>query len=455
MTLKSINPYDGSLIASYDQVSEDKLEELLDKSAYQWVEWRATPFNKRKSLLEETAKILRERKEQYASLITREIGKAINESRGEIEKCAWVCEYYAENAQRFLISEEVTTEYSKAQIDYQPLGPILAVMPWNFPFWQVFRFAAPNLMAGNVAILKHASNATGCSLAIQQLFLDAGFPEGTFLSLLLRGSETSKLISDSRIAGVTLTGSTLAGKAVAEAAGKSIKKSVLELGGSDPYLILEDADIDLAVEKCVAGRLMNAGQSCIGAKRFIVVASVYDKFIKKFIAKMKMAKVGDPTEDDTHVGPLASKQFREELHFQVEKSIEKGAVLELGGEVPEGKGAFYPPTVLSNVSKGMPAYDEELFGPVASVIMVDDEDAAIEVANDTNFGLGAAVFTTDLKRGERIASDSIRAGAVFVNDFVKSDPRLPFGGIKESGYGRELSLYGIREFMNVKTIVVS
>ncbi|WP_462281803.1 aldehyde dehydrogenase family protein, partial [Salinivirga cyanobacteriivorans] len=314
MTLKSINPYDGSLIASYDQVSEDKLEELLDKSASQWVEWRATPFNKRKSLLEETAKILRDRKEQYASLITREIGKAINESRGEIEKCAWVCEYYAENAQRFLISEEVTTEYSKAQIDYQPLGPILAVMPWNFPFWQVFRFAAPNLMAGNVAILKHASNATGCSLAIQQLFLDAGFPEGTFLSLLLRGSETSKLISDSRIAGVTLTGSTLAGKAVAEAAGKSIKKSVLELGGSDPYLILEDADIDLAVEKCVAGRLMNAGQSCIGAKRFIVVASVYDKFIKKFIAKMKMAKVGDPTEDDTHVGPLASKQFREELH---------------------------------------------------------------------------------------------------------------------------------------------
>ena len=455
MTLKSINPYDGSLIASYDQVSEDKLEELLNKSASQWVEWRATPFNKRKSLLEETAKILRERKEQYASLITREIGKAINESRGEIEKCAWVCEYYAENAQRFLISEEVATEYYKAQIDYQPLGPILAVMPWNFPFWQVFRFAAPNLMAGNVAILKHASNATGCSLAIQQLFLDAGFPEGTFLSLLLRGSETSKLISDSRIAGVTLTGSTLAGKAVAEAAGKSIKKSVLELGGSDPYLILEDADIDLAVEKCVAGRLMNAGQSCIGAKRFIVVASVYDRFIKKFIAKMKMAKVGDPTEEDTQVGPLASKQFREELHFQVEKSIEKGAVLELGGKVPEGKGAFYPPTVLSNVSKGMPAYDEELFGPVASVIMVDDEDAAIEVANDTNFGLGAAVFTTDLKRGERIASDSIRAGAVFVNDFVKSDPRLPFGGIKESGYGRELSLYGIREFMNVKTIVVS
>ncbi len=455
MSLKSTNPYDGSLIASYDQISESDLDGLLNKSSEQWLEWRASPFNTRKSLLSEVARLLMERKEQYAALITREMGKAIKESRAEIEKCAWVCEYYGENAQRFLFSEEIATEYHKAQVDYQPLGPILAIMPWNFPFWQVFRFAAPNLMAGNVVILKHASNVSGCSLAMQQLFIDAGFPEGAFLSLLLSGHETENLIGDSRIAGVTLTGSTLAGKAVASAAGKSIKKTVLELGGSDPYLVLDDANIDMAVEKCAAGRLLNAGQSCIGAKRFIITEAVYDEFLEKFSAKMKAAKMGDPAKDDTEIGPLASKQFREELHYQVEKSVEKGARLITGGKIPTGKGAFYPPTVLADVKRGMPAYDEELFGPVASVIKVSNEEEAIEVANDTNFGLGAAVFTEDLKRGERIASDAIRAGCVFVNDFVKSDPRLPFGGVKESGYGRELSLYGIREFMNVKTIVVS
>lgn len=455
MTLKSTNPFDGSTIASYDQVSEAQLENLLNQSATQWTEWRATPFNKRKALLEEVARLLTERKEQYAELITREMGKIIKESRAEIEKCVWVCEYYAENAQRFLISEEITTEYHKAQINYQPLGPILAVMPWNFPFWQVFRFAAPNLMAGNVAILKHASNVSGCSLAIQQLFIDAGFPQGSFISLLLRGSETTKLIADPRVAGVTLTGSTQAGKAVAEASGKHIKKSVLELGGSDPYLVLEDADMELAIEKSVAGRMLNAGQSCISAKRFIVVATVYDEFVEKFTEKMKQIKTGDPANENTDMGPLASKQFREELQFQVEQSIEKGANCTLGGKIPEGKGAFYPPTILINVQPGMPAYDDELFGPVASVILAKDEEEAIEIANDTPFGLGAAVFTTDLKRGERIASDALRAGTVFVNDHVKSDPRLPFGGIKESGYGRELSLYGIREFMNIKTVVVA
>ncbi len=455
MPLKSTNPYDGSLIASYDQISENNLEELLNKSSEQWLEWRASPFNIRKSLLGAVGKLLLERKDQYAALITREMGKPIKESRSEIEKCAWVCEYYSENAQRFLFSEEIATEYHKAQIDYQPLGPVLAIMPWNFPFWQVFRFAAPNLMAGNVVILKHASNVSGCSLAMQQLFLDAGFPEGAFLSLLLSGRETESLIGDSRIAGVTLTGSTMAGKAVASAAGRSIKKTVLELGGSDPYLVFDDANVDLAVEKCVAGRLLNAGQSCIGAKRFIVTKGVYDEFLEKFTTRMQKAKMGNPTNEDTEIGPLANKQFREELHFQVEKSIEKGAKLLIGGKIPSGKGAFYPPTVLAEVKPGMPAYHEELFGPVASVIKVKDEEEAVEVANDTNFGLGAAVFTEDLKRGERIASDAVRAGCVFVNDFVKSDPRLPFGGIKESGYGRELSLYGIREFTNIKTVVVS
>jgi succinate-semialdehyde dehydrogenase/glutarate-semialdehyde dehydrogenase len=310
-------------------------------------------------------------------------------------------------------------------------------------------------MAGNVAILKHASNVSGCSLAIQQVFTDAGFPDGVFTSLLLRGKETANLIGDERIAAVTLTGSTQAGKAVAEAAGRAIKKSVLELGGSDPYIILDDADIDLAVEKCVAGRLLNAGQSCIGAKRFIVTDAVADAFIPKFVEAMKATKMGDPLADETQMGPLATKQFREELHYQVQKSVELGAELLTGGVMFAGEGAFYPPTVLTNVKKGMPAYSEELFGPVASVITVKDEDEAIFVANDTNFGLGAALFTKDIKRGHRLAADAIRAGSVFVNEFVKSDPRLPFGGIKESGFGRELAVYGIREFTNIKTIVVS
>lgn len=455
MAIKSINPYDGSLIANYDQVSAEELEKLLDMSVNQWHDWRAVPFSKKQSLLLKVAELLKERKEQLASLITREVGKLISESRAEVEKCAWVCEYYAENAQRFLFPEEIITEYNKAQIQYQSIGTVLAIMPWNFPFWQVFRFAAPTMMAGNVGILKHASNVSGCSLAIEGLFRDAGYPKGTFVSLLLKGSETVKVIEDKRVAAVTLTGSTAAGKAVAEAAGRTLKKTVLELGGSDPYIILEDADIDLAVEKCVAGRLLNAGQSCIGAKRFIVTEAIYDKFVPAFVSKMKEANMGDPTEEKTTLAPLANKSFREDLHYQVEKSIEMGAELLTGGTIPQGKGAFYPPTVLVNVKKGMPAYDEELFGPVASVIKVANEDEAIEVANDTIFGLGAAIFTSDLKRGERIASDSIRAGAVFVNDFVKSDPRLPFGGIKESGYGRELSVFGIREFTNIKTIVVS
>ncbi|PLX22856.1 MAG: succinate-semialdehyde dehydrogenase [Salinivirgaceae bacterium] len=455
MAIKSINPFDETLIANYDQVSAAELEQLLDKSIDQWNEWRGEHFSKKQDLLLEVANLLRSRKDQLAALITREVGKIISESKAEIEKCAWVCEYYAENAERFLLPEEIITEYSKAQVQYLPIGPVLAIMPWNFPFWQVFRFAAPTLMAGNTAILKHASNVSGCSLAIEGLFKDAGYPEGTFISLLLKGSETVKVIEDSRVAAVTITGSTAAGKAVAEAAGRNIKKSVLELGGSDPYIILEDADINLAVEKCVAGRLLNAGQSCIGAKRFIVTEAVYDTFIDAFVKKMEDAKMGDPLDEKTNLGPLATKSFREELHYQVEKSLSMGAKLLCGGYVPEGKGAFYPATVLADVKKGMPAYHDELFGPVASVIKVKDEEEAIEVANDTIFGLGAAVFTNDLKRGERIASDSIRAGAVFVNDFVKSDPRLPFGGIKESGYGRELSVFGIREFTNIKTIVVS
>lgn len=455
MALKSINPFNNKVIAQYEQMIENEVDSILNNAENQWLNWRSVPIIERENLLFKVSELLRERKEELAQLISSEVGKLINESRAEIEKCAWVCDYYAENAERFLSPENGNTDYTKARIYYKPLGVILAIMPWNFPFWQVFRFAAPTLMAGNVAILKHASNVTGCSLAIEKLFRDAGYPDGAFTSLLLKGSNTINVIEDKRIAGVTITGSTQAGKAVAEAAGRSLKKTVLELGGSDPYLILEDANIDLAAEKCVVGRLLNAGQSCIGAKRFIVEETVYDRFIKKFVEKMDAAQIGDPLNEETTLAPLATKSFREELHHQVQTSIELGAELLIGGYIPDNEGAFYPATVLGNVKKGMPAYSDELFGPVASVIKVKDEFEAIEVANDTVFGLGAAVFTQNIARGERIASEYLGAGAVFVNDFVKSDPRLPFGGIKESGYGRELSVYGIREFTNIKTVVIS
>lgn len=455
MTLKSINPYNGELIAEYQEFTADKTNRTIEKAFVQWENWRSTPFNSRKNLLKEVSRLLIERKHEYGKLISLEMGKVLHEAIAEVEKSARVCDYYAENAERFLQDEQISTEYLKAKVVYQPLGVILAIMPWNFPFWQVFRFAAPTLMAGNVGLLKHASNVTGCALAIEQVFSDAGFPEGTFSSLLIKGKDVSPVIEDARIAAVTLTGSTQAGKAVGEVAGRSLKKAVLELGGSDPYLVLDDADVELAAEKCAAGRLLNAGQSCIGAKRFVVTEKAYDMFMAAFLRKMKQSVMGNPLDSQTTIGPLANYGFREELHYQVQKSVEMGAELLTGGYIPDIDGAFYPPTVLANVKYGMPAYHDELFGPVAAVIKVKDAEEAIHVANDTQFGLGAAVFTRDLKRGERIATDSIRAGSVFVNEFVKSDPRLPFGGIKESGYGRELSVYGIREFTNIKTIVIN
>jgi succinate-semialdehyde dehydrogenase/glutarate-semialdehyde dehydrogenase len=387
-------------------------------------------------------------------VMTEEMGKPIRDARSEVEKCAWVCEYYAEKAESFLQPEIIETEATKSFVTFQPLGVVLAVMPWNYPFWQVFRFAAAGLMAGNTVVLKHAANVPGCALAIEEIFHKADFPEQVFRAMLVGSDKVSRIIENPLVKAVTLTGSVGAGRAVAEKAGNMLKKTVLELGGSDPYLILEDAELEGAVETCVFSRLLNSGQSCIAAKRFVVVASQRQQFEKLFTERMAEAKMGDPMAEETEVGPQARLDLREDLHRQVTQSIKKGARLLLGGEIPEGKGSFYPPTVLTEVTKGMPAYDEELFGPVGAIVPVKDEKEAIEVANETSFGLGAAVFTKDVARGERIAAEKLEAGCCFVNDFVRSDPRLPFGGVKDSGYGRELSHYGIKEFVNIKTVVI-
>jgi succinate-semialdehyde dehydrogenase/glutarate-semialdehyde dehydrogenase len=384
-----------------------------------------------------------------------EMGKPLAGGKAEIEKCAWCCDYYAQSAEAFLRSEPIETDARKSYVAHRPLGVVLAVMPWNFPFWQVFRFAAPALMAGNAGVLKHASNVPGCALAIEELFRDAGFPEGLFRTLLIESKQIEKLLDHEEIVAATLTGSVKAGRSVASLSGARVKKTVLELGGSDAYLILEDAALDQSAEACAASRLINSGQSCIAAKRFIAVDAVHDAFVERFVREMQKRKLGDPLAEGTDVGPQARADLRDELHQQVEKSLARGARCVLGGKVPPGPGAFYPPTVLVDVKPGMPAYDEELFGPVASVIRARDEADAIRIANDTEFGLGAAVFTQDVERGQRIAEREIEAGSCFVNAFVKSDPRLPFGGIRHSGYGRELSHHGIREFVNIKTVYVA
>ncbi len=399
--------------------------------------------------------MLREGSEEYAALMATEMGKPVAQGRAEVEKCAWVCDYYADEAPRFLAPEDVATDATRSFVTYQPLGVVLAVMPWNFPLWQVFRFAAPSLMAGNAGVLKHSSNVMGCALAIEAVFRDAGFPEDLFRTLVIGSSRVPGVIAAPQVKAVTLTGSTPAGQAVAAAAGAVLKKTVLELGGSDPYVVLEDADLDLAAETCVSSRLINSGQSCIAAKRFVVVRPILDAFTERYVEKMRAKKTADPFEDGVDVGPQARRDLRDELHRQVQESVARGANLLLGGAAPDGPGAFYPPTVLADVKPGMPAYDEELFGPVAAIIAAEDEADAIRIANDSVFGLGAAVFTRDVERGQRIAVEELEAGSCFVNAFVKSDPRLPFGGIKESGYGRELSVFGIREFVNIKTVYVA
>jgi len=452
--MKSINPFTGQVICDYKEYSSSEVEKIILKVDQAFHSWKLKSFEQRAIFMKNLQARLLVKKEELAGIIVSEMGKVKREAIGEIEKCASVCGYYAENAELFLNNEPIKTEASEAYISYQPIGTVLAVMPWNFPFWQVFRFLAPALMAGNTGVLKHASNVSGCALAIEQLVSEAGFPENVFRTLLV-GSKAVKLVIESPlIKAVTLTGSTPAGRSVASIAGYALKKSVLELGGSDPYLILEDADIETAARLCVTSRLLNAGQSCIGAKRFIIADTVYDQFKAEFVRLMSEAKFGDPIDPETSIGPLARIDLRDELHQQVVKSVEMGARVLLGGFIPEGSAAFYPPTVLENVVPGMPAYHEELFGPVAVLFRVNSEEEAIRIANDIVFGLGAGIFTSDVEKGKSLAEKGLEAGCIFVNDFVKSDPRLPFGGIKESGYGRELSAIGIREFVNVKAIVV-
>jgi len=450
----SINPYSGEIIQSYPEYSSGEVDTILSQVDQAFQQWKLKSFEERSMLMRNLQAKLLEKKGDLATIMVAEMGKVFREAIGEIEKCALVCSYYADNAGMFLKNEQVRTEAAESYISYQPIGTILAVMPWNFPFWQVFRFLAPALMAGNTGVLKHAANVSGCALAIEQLVSEAGFPPDVFRTLLISSSMVNEVIENPLIKAVTLTGSTPAGKSVAAAAGSVLKKSVLELGGSDPYLILEDADIKTAARLCVTSRLLNAGQSCIGAKRFIVADKIYDAFEAEFLRLMRLATFGDPLNPQTTIGPLARKDLRHELHQQVVKSCAAGANILLGGYIPDGEAAFYPPTVLTNVTSEMPAYYQELFGPVAVLYRVKSEEEAIRIANDTVFGLGAGIFTADLTKGKQLAEKGLEAGCVFVNDFVKSDPRLPFGGIRESGYGRELSAVGIREFMNIKTIVV-
>ena len=452
--LTSINPTNNKPIKTYDEMSSEEYLKIISRADNAFTLWKETSFAHRSELMINAAKVLRENSEEYSVLMTMEMGKPIVQSRAEVEKCAWVCDYYAENAEKFLADEIIKTEATKSFVSYQPLGVILAIMPWNFPFWQVFRFAAPNLMAGNAGLLKHASNVSGCALAIEYVFKKSGFPENLFRTLLVKSKNVKEIISNEKVCAITLTGSVPAGKSVASLAGSLIKKTVLELGGSDPYVILEDADLEKAAMSCVTSRLINAGQSCIAAKRFIIVASVYEKFEKLYLDLMTKKKMGDPFDEKNDLGPQASIQLRDELHDQVLRSVKQGAELVLGGTIPDMAGAYYPPTILRNVKPGMAAFDEELFGPVAALIKAKDEEDAIELANKSIFGLGAAVFTKDVKRGEQIAKQRINAGCCFVNDFVKSDPRLPFGGIKESGYGRELSIFGIKEFVNIKSVYI-
>ena len=454
MNLISINPANNEILESHKEFSNDSINQIINSSYNTYVEWRNKSISYRSKKMKNLAGLLRKRKEELGILMTQEMGKPINQSIAEAEKCAWVCEYYADNAEQFLSNKEICTDSTKSFISFQPIGLVLAIMPWNFPFWQVFRFASPTLMAGNVGILKHASNVQRCAKEIEKLFLESGFPKNAFSNLLIGSNKVNNVINNPLVRAVTLTGSTPAGKAVASLAGSLLKKTVLELGGNDPYIILEDADLNNAAESCIAGRMLNTGQSCIAAKRFIVVKSCLNDFIDKVEQKINNMKMGDPLDSTVDVGPMVNNDARDELHQQVMMSIDKGAILRSGGIIPEIEGSFYPPTLLTNVKPGMSAFDDELFGPVAVIISAEDENHAIELANKTNYGLGAAIFTRNLDKGEKIAINELQAGSCFVNDFVKSDPRLPFGGIKESGYGRELSEYGILEFVNIKSVVI-
>lgn len=454
MNISSINPVNGQQIQEYPTLNEKQVAEKIEQTQSAWLDWKKTTHTQRRTLMNRLAEILRERKNELAILMANEMGKPVKQGIAEAEKCALCCEYYAVNGEGFLADQIIETEASKSYVSFQPIGIVLAVMPWNFPLFQVFRFLAPTLIAGNCGVLKHASNVPGCALAIEEMIIEAGFPAHVFQTLLVGSKLVEKIIENPLIKAVTLTGSTNAGINVASKAGAMLKKVVLELGGSDAYVVLADADLEKAAEICVTSRLTNSGQSCIAAKRFIVEESVIAEFTQLFLAKMKKSVMGNPLEMDTDIGPMARIDLRDELHEQVLKSIEKGAVCILGGELPEGNNAYYPATILTNVLPGMTGYDEELFGPVASIISAKDESDAIRIANDSIFGLGSAVFTKDIAKGERIAATELEAGSCFVNERVQSDPRLPFGGIKTSGYGRELGGFGILEFVNIKTVYI-
>ncbi|MFP4181704.1 MAG: NAD-dependent succinate-semialdehyde dehydrogenase [Thiohalospira sp.] len=453
MAFESIDPATGQTFFHMEPWGEAEREAALAGVAAATPGWAATPVAERAQAVRAIAGELRRRADELATLITREVGKLHREARGEIEKCAWVCEYYADQGPGFLADEPIETDAGKSLVAYQPLGTVLAVMPWNFPFWQVFRFAAPALVAGNTGVLKHASNVPQSALAIEEVIRDAGLPADTFRTLMIRAADVDAVIDDPRIAAVTLTGSEPAGRAVASRAAANIKKAVLELGGSDPFIVLDDADLEQAVEAAATSRFLNNGQSCIAAKRFILAPGIADDFVERFRRRVEAMAMGDPAEEATQLGPMARTDLRDELHAQVVDSVRAGARLVTGGTLPDGPGAFYPPSILDHVAEGQRAFEEELFGPVAICLRADDADHAVALANGSRFGLGGSVWTADSERGEAIAR-RLECGAAFVNGIVKSDPRLPFGGVKASGFGRELSRHGIREFVNAKTVWV-
>lgn len=453
MSYRSVNPATGETLASFKDHNSKEIEAKLTKACETYRDWRKLAIHVRCKYLSTVADLLEARKEDYAKLITQEMGKPIAQSVSEVEKCAWVCRYYAEHAKLLLKDEVIKTDAEQSYVSYEPIGPVLAIMPWNFPFWQVFRFAAPALAAGNVGLLKHASNVPQCAQAIGQIFLDAGCPEGAFTNLFISSSRVKKLIESDKIVAVTLTGSEGAGSKVAEQSGREIKKTVLELGGSDPFVVLREANIKEAAKVAVKARMINTGQSCIAAKRIIVEQSIAASFLKLLKAEMEKLKVGDPMQEDTDIGPMAREDLVKDLHDQVRSSIKKGAKAEMGGQKPKRTGYYYKPTLLTSVKPGMAAYDEEVFGPVLPVIIAESDEQAIALANQTRFGLGAAVWTENQDQIQR-AVKQLQAGNVVVNGMVASDPRLPFGGIKKSGYGRELSHFGIKEFVNIKSVVI-
>lgn len=447
-----IDPATGRELRAIPHDTPEIVERVIREAVSAQHAWRELPLAARAEVLNRVARLLRDRQDRWAALMAEEMGKPLAQGRAEAEKCAWVCTFYAKQAENFLAPEAVEVEGARAYVAFRPLGVILSIMPWNYPFWQLFRFAAPALMAGNAILLKHASNVPGCAGAIEGIFRMAGAPEGLVTALFLDNDATGDLVDRPEVAAVTVTGSTAAGRSVAKRAGAALKKTVLELGGSDPYLILADADLERAIEASARGRLVNSGQSCVAAKRFIVVPEVREAFEAGLVARMREARMGPPTEPGVDLGPQAREDLRDGLHEQVRRSVAAGARCLLGGMVPEGPGWFYPPTVLTDVAPGQPAYEEELFGPVAAIIPVASEAEAIRVANDSVFGLGGAVFSKDVARAEALARDALEVGCAFVNDHVRSHPALPFGGVRESGYGRELGIFGIREFVNVKTV---